>query len=95
MGAEPPAVTISAYGTVSSRRRVQITPQVTGLAVFKSPSLEIGGMFDVGDALLRIEETDYRLAAEMAAATVARSEYELARAQQEAEIARREWDNNW
>ncbi len=93
VGGETPAVTISAYGTVSSRRRVQITPQVSGLAVFKSPSLEIGGVFGMGDALLRIEETDYRLTVEMAAAAVARSEYELARAQQEAEIARREWDD--
>ncbi len=88
---EAPAVTVGGYGTVQSRRRVQITPQVTGNAVYKSPSLEIGGAFADGDVLLRIDETDYRLAVDVAAAAVARAEYELARANQEAEIARREW----
>ncbi len=89
---ETPAVTVSGYGTVSSRQRVHITPQVSGLAVHKSPSLETGGSFVAGEVLLRIDDTDYRLAVEMAAATVARAEYNLARAQQEAEIARREWN---
>jgi len=88
---DSPAVTVSGYGTVRSRQRVQITPQVTGNTVYKSPALEIGGAFAKGDVLLRIEETDYRLAAEIAAAAVARTEYEQARATQEAEIARREW----
>ncbi|MBC8423670.1 efflux RND transporter periplasmic adaptor subunit [bacterium] len=88
---DAPAVIVSGYGTVRSAQRVQITPQVTGNAVYKSPALEIGGAFAKGDVLLRIEETDYRLAAEIAAAAVARSEYEQARATQEAEIARREW----
>jgi len=86
------AVTVNGYGTVSSRRRVQITPQVSGSAIYKSEALEIGGAFAMGDVLLRIQETDYRLVVEMAAAAVARSEYELARANQEAEIARREWN---
>jgi len=86
-----PYVSVSGFGTVNSRRRVQITPQVTGTAVHKSASLETGGAFAAGEELLRIDDTDYRLAVEMAAAGVARSEYNLARAEQEAEIAGREW----
>ncbi len=85
------AVGVSGYGTVASRRRVQLTPQVSGIAVEKSASLETGGAFAEGDALLRIEDADYRLAVDVADAAVARAEYELARAEQEAEIARREW----
>ncbi len=89
---EASGVTVTAYGTVRSRQRVQITPQVSGTAIYKSNTLEIGGAFDTGDVLLRIQETDYQLAVDMAAAAVARSEFELARANQEAEIARREWN---
>jgi RND family efflux transporter MFP subunit len=89
---EAAGVTVTGYGTVSSRRRVQITPQVSGTAIYKSDALEIGGAFVAGAVLLRIQETDYQLAVEMAAAAVARTEYELARANQEAEIARREWN---
>ena len=50
-----------------------------------------GGSFAAGDTLLRIDTADYELAVEMAAAQVARGEYEMARAEQEAEIALREW----
>lgn len=92
VGEEVPAVIVDGYGTVAARRRVQLTPQVTGTAVDKSPALEIGGTFARDEVLLRIDDADYRLAADMAAAAVARAEYELARAEQEAEIARREWN---
>lgn len=92
VGAEQPAVTVSGFGTVRSRQRVQLTPQVTGTAVYKSESLETGGAFRSGEVLLRIDDADYVLAVDTAAAAVARAEYQLARAEQEAEIARREWE---
>jgi RND family efflux transporter MFP subunit len=92
VAAEQPVVTINGYGTVRSRRRVQITPQVSGMAIHKSAALEAGGAFVAGEVLLRIDETDYVLNVETADAAVARAEYELARAEQEAEIARREWE---
>jgi RND family efflux transporter MFP subunit len=87
-----PAVTVRGYGTVRARQRVQITPQVSGTVVGKSPDLETGGAFAEDDILLNIDDTDYALAVRTAEAAVARAEYELARAEQEAEIARREWE---
>jgi RND family efflux transporter MFP subunit len=41
---------------------------------------------------LRIDDTDYVLAVERAAADVARARYNLATAEEEAEVARREWE---
>ena len=88
---EAGSVVVSGFGTVASRQRVQLTPQVTGTAVAKSGALETGGAFGANEVLLRIDDADYRLAVDVAAAAVANAEYQLARAEQEAEIARREW----
>ncbi len=88
---ETPRVVVTGYGNVAARERISIVPQVSGVVLGKSPALASGGSFAAGDTLLRIDTADYELAVEMAAAQVARGEYEMARAEQEAEIALREW----
>jgi RND family efflux transporter MFP subunit len=90
--AETPQLVVKGFGTVRAKRRVELIPQVSGVVVTKSPAFEPGGFFSQDEVLLRIDDTDYRLAAEKAAAEVARAEYNLARAQEEAAVARREWE---
>ena len=57
-------VKVVGYGSVKPKIRVNITPQVSGIIVEKSDNFISGKYVGAGEVLLRIEETDYRLAAE-------------------------------
>jgi RND family efflux transporter MFP subunit len=87
-----PTIEVTGYGTVRAKRKISLVPQVSGIVVEKSPLFEPGEFFDEGTRLLSIDDTDYRLAAERAAAEVARAEYNLALAEEEAAVAEREWE---
>lgn len=89
---EPGRIRIQAYGTVRAKRTVNLIPQVSGEIVEKSPQFEAGAVFQAGDVLLRIDDTDYALAAAQAEANVAQAEFSLAQAQEEAQVARDAWD---
>lgn len=88
---EPGEVRIQAYGTVRAKRTVNLIPQVSGEIVEKSARFEAGAVFAQGDLLLRIDDTDYALAAAQAEANVAQAEYNLAQAEEEAQVAREAW----
>lgn len=86
------SVAVSASGSVVPSRKVVIKPQVTGLVIWQSESVVIGGHVKAGDELIRIDPNDYELAlAEVQA------NFEQARFEREVEsgrqvIAKREWD---
>lgn len=85
-------IRIKSFGSVRAKRSVNVVPRVAGEVEFKSRHFEAGGYFSEGDVLLKIDDTDYVLAAEQARANVAQSEYQLALAEEEAQVALREWD---
>ncbi|MEJ2200325.1 MAG: efflux RND transporter periplasmic adaptor subunit [Desulfuromonadaceae bacterium] len=85
-------VQVVATGTVQPHREITLTPQVGGKLVEVSPRLVVGGLFQAQEVMLRIEDTDYRLAVDRARAALAKAEYELANEQSLAEVARREWN---
>ena len=85
-------VRVRSFGSVKAKRSVSVVTRVNGEVEEKSPHFEAGGYFSKGQALLRIENTDYVLAVEQARANVAQSEYSLARAEEEAQVAQREWE---
>lgn len=89
---ETAPIRVRGFGTVRAKRSVEIVPQVSGQIVRKSEAFEPGAFFRSGSLLLMIDDTDYALAAERAAAEVARARYNLATAEEEAEAARREWE---
>jgi RND family efflux transporter MFP subunit len=60
-------------------------PEVAGRVEWVSPALISGGNFEAGDALLRIERSDYSVAAEQARASLARAQSEFKRASRELE----------
>ena len=74
---------ISSQGTVQPRSQSELIPEVSGRAVWISPSLVGGGSFRMDDVLLRIDDADYR-------STVVRSEAAVSRAEVEYEFARDE-----
>ncbi len=84
-------VQVRGTGTVEPRNEIRIIPQVSGKVVEIAPQLIVGGFFHKGEQLLAIEDADYRLAIELARASLAQAELELARTRNLAEVARGEW----
>lgn len=78
-------LTVQSQGTVQPRTESALIPEVSGTAVWISPSLVSGGRFVSGDVLLRIDDRDYRnnLASAEAAELRARAEAEFARYENE------------
>jgi RND family efflux transporter MFP subunit len=58
-----------------------------------SPSLAIGGFFEEGDEMLKIDRREYELAVTRSRAAVAQAELRVATEEQEAAVARKEWED--
>lgn len=84
-------VRVRGFGTVKAKRSVNVVPQVSGEVMEKSPIFEPGGYCAKGEVILRIDNTDYALAAARSEADVAQMEFNLARAEEEAQVAIQEW----
>ncbi len=85
------ALKVRAEGTVAPRTESQLVPEVAGRVVEVSPSLAVGGFFEKGEILLKIESREYDLAVIRANAAIAQAKLRLATERQEAEVARKEW----
>jgi RND family efflux transporter MFP subunit len=85
-------VIIKGTGTVEASKEVSVIPQVSGLVIYTSPNLNVGGFFEADEVLFGIESTDYELALEQAKSAKAKAEYELARIESQAQVARSEWE---
>jgi RND family efflux transporter MFP subunit len=85
-------VRIRGFGSVKAKRSVELVAEVRGRVVMVSPRLEPGAYVSAGEALLRLDDTDYALAAAQARANVAQAEVTLAQAEEEVQVARREWE---
>lgn len=84
-------IKVNASGTVVSDREISIVPEVSGKVTWISPQLVSGGLFSQGEPLLRIDPSDYRLAAERALAEIAQAQVALRTEQEKAKIALQEW----
>jgi RND family efflux transporter MFP subunit len=90
LAAEPRSLrlTVRTHGSVEPRSESDLVPEVSGTVVWISPSLATGGYFEAGEALLRIDPADSRLAVERAGAVLARAESQRALAAKELERLR-------
>lgn len=84
-------VIVSGTGTVQPRFEVNITPQVKGRVSEISAQMVAGGVLRKGELLFAIEDIDYRLAIDLARASLAQAELDLLRNENLAEVARNEW----
>ncbi len=84
--------TIIATGTAQARHEAALAPQVSGRVVETSPNLLVGALFEEGDLLFAIENTDYRLAVQRAQAALTRAQLDLRTMEGQARVARREWE---
>ena len=83
---------VHASGTVIPAREVVLTPEVSGRMVWQSPNLVPGGRVAKGEALLRLDPRDYRLAVQQEKSRVKQAEIDLTLEQGKQEIARQEWE---
>jgi RND family efflux transporter MFP subunit len=90
----PARLQVHAQGTVSPRTESDLVPEVSGNVVWMSPDLVSGGYFAAGETLLRIDDRDYRSAAERADASLERARADLELARFEYERARDLYDRS-
>ncbi|HSG88298.1 MAG TPA: efflux RND transporter periplasmic adaptor subunit [Pseudomonadales bacterium] len=76
---------VHSQGTVEPRTESALIPEVSGRVEWISPALVSGGAFGAGEALVRIEQADYRNALTQAEAQLAQAEAEEANARFEYE----------
>lgn len=87
-------LTIDASGEVRPRTEIDLVSQVSGRIVSVSRSFAAGGSVTDGVTLIKIEDTDYRMAVARAEAQVAAAVTRVELSEASAEIARRNWDDN-
>ncbi|OFW98549.1 MAG: hypothetical protein A3E78_05320 [Alphaproteobacteria bacterium RIFCSPHIGHO2_12_FULL_63_12] len=92
--ADPRAVTLDVYaqGEVKPRTDINLTAEVAGRIVKTSDAFVVGGAFNAGDLLVKIEDADYRAAVAGARARVAQAEESLRREEAESDLARKDYE---
>ena len=84
-------VSVQTQGEVRPKTEIDLIPQVSGRVVALSDTFNEGAEFLPGGLLLKIDDTDYRLAVIRAEARVAEAQTELERQQATAQIKAEEW----
>ena len=82
---------VRGFGTAGPAIEVQIVPQVSGVVVESHNDFVNGGFFKAGEALIVIDQRDYKLAVENAEAAVAAAQVQVDQEAAEAEVAKKEW----
>ncbi len=83
---------VRAEGTVAPRTETEFVPEVFGRVMEIAPSLVVGGFFEEGDLLLRLDSREYELAVTRSRASIAQAELRLETERQEAAVAIEEWE---
>ena len=83
---------VRSQGSVIPVTEADLVSEVAGAIVWTAESFEVGGFFDAGEVLLRLDRRDYELALASARAALAQAGVGLAREQAEADVAREEWE---
>lgn len=91
--AAPVRYTIQSQGTVRPRTETTLVSEVTGKIVKLSDNFVVGGFFNAGEELLRIDPSDYQASLISAEANLASAEATLAEEQARSEQAVKDWDN--
>jgi RND family efflux transporter MFP subunit len=84
-------VSVTATGTVRAAREIALKPRVAGRVEQMSPSFTPGGVLREGEMLLRLDESDFRLAVDEKKADVTKAEADLELEMGQQYVAREEW----
>ncbi len=83
---------VKAQGEVRPRTEIDLVPEVAGKIVYVSPNFIDGGIIKKGETLIRIDDSDYKVAVIRADSSVAQAEQSLIQEVAEGEIARRDFE---
>ena len=84
---------VDGQGTVKPKHMTNLVTQVSGQIIEVSDNFVNGGFFDEGDVLLRIDPSDYQVAAQNAKASLAQAKAALAEESARARVAKEEWES--
>ena len=84
-------VSVQTQGEVRPKTEIDLIPQVSGRIVGISEAFAEGAEFDAGETLIKIDDTNYKLAVVRAQARVAEAEVALQRELANAKIKREHW----
>ena len=92
---EPEDVRLSVYaeGTVEPGTAIQLMPEVSGRVLWVNPNFRVGGFFEEGELIGKIDPREYELEVVRSRAAIAQAKLRLATELQEAEVARKEWES--
>jgi len=85
-------LSVFTQGTVMPRTETTVIAEVAGKIESVAPVFEVGGVFQKGEVLVRIDRSDYETALSAARADVARARLRLAEEEALAEQAMRDWN---
>ena len=85
-------LTVKSQGTVRPRTSSQLVPEISGPVVEVADSFAVGGFFEAGEVLLRIDPYDYQQAVIAGQSQLAQTRLRLSQEEAEADVARREWE---
>jgi RND family efflux transporter MFP subunit len=89
--AERVTIGVSTQGEVRPKTEIDLIPQVSGRIIAMSESFNEGAEFTPDSMLMKIDDTDYKLAAINAEARVAEAQTALEREQATAKLKEEEW----
>lgn len=84
-------LSVSTQGAVAPRTQVSLVPEVSGRVVSVSENFIEGGAFAPGEVLLKIDDSNYRLAYTRAEARVAEAQVSLEQELADAKIKEKQW----
>lgn len=79
-------------GVVEPAREAMLSPELSGRIVYMSPSLVVGGRFEKGEVLLRLDKRDYQIALGQQRSQVEQAKVELELEKAHGKVARKEWE---
>lgn len=83
---------VTAQGEAQAQTEIDLVPEVGGKIVYVSPNFIQGGTFRKGETLIRVDDSDYKVAVIRAESGVAQAEQSLAQEIAEGEIALRDFE---
>ena len=85
------ALTLKSEGVVSTLRETVLSTEVSGKVIFVDPRFEVGGTFDAGEIIVRIDDTNYRAAVAQAESSLADANLSLKQEIARGNQAARDW----
>lgn len=83
---------ITGFGSVIPDKTLELTPQVSGMVLNKSKSLEPGGFVFKNEDLIQIDPAEYTLSVEQQKYSVAQAEFNLKVEKGRKNVAEKEWE---